>query len=91
MSGNSEIDVFPINVSKSSLAVVEIGNYDLKLSAYGKSNQSVDKNRWEDATHGVTTSFYGINYDNNSGWDDNSFVTSGIDSYAMINFCPIPS
>ena len=91
MAGNSEIDVFPINVSKSSLSIVEIGNYDLKLSAYGKSNQSVDKNRWEDATHGVTTSFYGINYDNNSGWDDNSFVTSGIDSYAIINFCPIPA
>jgi hypothetical protein len=38
----------------------------------------------------VTTTFVNIAYDNNSGWDGNSFVTSGIDSKAIVNYCPIP-
>lgn len=91
MIGNTEVDQFPFQVAKSKLSIVEIGNYDLKLSAFGKSNLSVDRNRWEDISHNISTTFYGIQYDGNSGWDDNSFVTSGTSSYAIINFCPIPA
>lgn len=87
----AEIDSFPIQVAKSSLSIVETSGYDLKLQAYGKTNQSSDRNVWADTINGVTTNFVGINYDDNSGWNNNSFVTSGVGSYAQINYCPIPS
>lgn len=85
----TEIDAFPLQVTQSTLSIVETGGYNLRLQAYGKSNQSPDRAQWEDAYNNVTTTFTGIAYDSNSGWDDNSFVTSGIDSYATINYVPI--
>lgn len=85
-----EIDVFPINVTKSTLQVSETGGYNLRLQAFGKNNQAADKDQWTDILNNVTTTFTNIAYDNNSGWDDNSFVTSGTQSKATINYCPIP-
>ena len=89
-NGN-EIDQFPIEVEASKLSISETGGYDLKLSAYGKTNQSPDKDQWEDRTNNITTSFTNIIFDDNSGWSNNSFVTSGQGQYVTINYCPLPS
>jgi hypothetical protein len=90
MYDGAEVDEFPIQVSQSTLSISETGGYNLRLQAYGKSNQSPDRDRWEDTLNNVTTTFTNIAFDSNSGWDDNSFVTSGIGSKAVINYCPIP-
>lgn len=91
LNGGSEIEAFPINVAKSSLQVTETGGYNLRLQAYGKTNQSSDRDSWVDLDNNISTVFTGVEYDNNSGWDNNSFVTSGSSSYATINYNPIPS
>lgn len=87
----TEIEAFPMQVEQSSLSIVETGGYNLRLQAYGKSNQSPDREQWIDSYNNITTTFTGIQFDNNSGWDDNSFITSGVDSYAIINYVPLPS
>jgi len=38
----------------------------------------------------ITTTFTNVAFDSNTGWDDNSFITSGTSSYAIVNYCPIP-
>lgn len=86
----SEVDEFPIQVAQSTLSISETGGYNLRLQAYGKTNQSPDKDQWVDSLNNITTTFTNIAFDNNSGWDDNSFVTSGIGSKAVINYCPMP-
>lgn len=91
MYEGNEIDAFPINVTQSTLSISETGGYNLRLQAYGKTNQSPDKDQWVDSLNGVTTTFTNVVFDNNSGWDNNSFVTSGINSKATINYTPIPS
>ena len=48
----------------------------MKLSAYGKTNSSVDKSTW--SYNQIDTTFTGIEWNNNSGWDDNSFRVSGV-------------
>lgn len=88
MSNGNVIDAFPISVSASSLTISEIGGYSLKLQAYGRSNQSPDKAEWEDTANNVTTTFTNILFDDNSGWNDNSFVTYGAGKYATVNYCP---
>lgn len=87
--GNTLINTFPIYIVKNNKVVVtETGFYDLKMTAYGKTNESADKTEWTDETGNVTTSFTNIQWNINSGWSDNSFRTVGIDEYATINFQP---
>lgn len=86
----TEIDEFPINVSQSNLSISEVTGVKLKLQAYGKTNQSVDKDSWVDLNNNITTTFTNVAFDSNTGWDDNSFITSGTSSYAIVNYCPIP-
>ena len=88
-----EIDRFPIKISESIYAgnIVEKGGYVLKLSAFGKSNDSAEKNVWADVQNGIYTTFTGFgNFDDNTGWNNNALVVSGINSYATINYNPFP-
>ena len=90
MIDDKEVDVFPISVSMSTLSVSETGGYTLKLQAYGKTNSSPDRDSWEDPINNVTTTFTNIMFDDNSGWSNDSFITSGVDQYLTINYCPLP-
>ena len=85
-----EVDVFPLSVTMSSLSVSETGGYNLKLSAYGKTNSSPDKDSWTDIDNNVTTTFTNIMFDDNSGWNNDSFITSGTGQYITIDYCPLP-
>ena len=62
----------------------------MELSAYGKTNQSPDKNTWTDTANNVTSTFTNILFDENSGWSDNSFITSGTNQNVVVNYCPFP-
>ena len=76
-------------VQNASLAnIYETSNYELKMSAYGKTNSSTDRSVWKDTTETVTTTFTGIDWNPNSGWYENSFRTYGQGHYAVINFEP---
>ena len=88
--GGTEIEWFPIQVTASTLNIVETGGYSLKLSAYGKTNQSPDRDQWVDTVNNVTTTFTNIIFDSNSGWDNNSLVTSGTGQHVIVNYCPLP-
>lgn len=68
--------------------IYETDNYELKMSAYGRTNSSTNKDAWEDVTNTISTTFTGIEWNPNSGWYDNSFRTSGVGHYAEINFEP---
>ena len=86
-----DVEEFPINVATNNVNVTETGNYSLKLSAYGKTNSSESKNQWIDFDHNITTTFSsGVSFDNSNGWDNNSLVLKGQDSYAIVNYCPFP-
>lgn len=56
------------------------------MSAYGKTNDSADKDQW--VYDDVTTTFTNVSWNANSGWYNNSFRTVGSDEYATINFQP---
>ena len=86
-----ELVRIPIYITQNSeLAnIYETANYELKMSAYGKTNDSSDKAVWSDETGTVTTDFTNIVWNPNSGWYNNSFRTSGIGKYAEINFQPL--
>ena len=87
--GNTLIDKFPIYISKNNKVIVnETGFYEFKLSAYGRTNDSVDKNTWLDEVNDVTTTFTGVQWNTNSGWYDNSFRTVGTSERAVVNFEP---
>jgi hypothetical protein len=86
-----EILRLPINIQQSTFTITEASNYDLKLSAYGKNNDSEDRDVWEYTnTIGNTfgTTFTGISWDDNSGWYDNSLRVCGQQQYATINYFP---
>lgn len=57
--------------------IYETGNYQLKMTAYGRTNGSSDRAVWSDVTDTVTTTFTNIDWNPNSGWYENSFRTSG--------------
>ena len=59
------------------------------MSAYGRTNNSSDRDQWKDATGTITTTFTNIDWNPNSGWYENSFRTSGSAQYATINFKPL--
>lgn len=85
----TELIKIPVQIIQNQdISVYETGMYSLKLSAYGKTNDSADRTRWEDAEHSIDTTFTNILWNPNSGWYDNSFRTSGNLSYATINYEP---
>jgi len=67
----------------------ETPNYSLKLSAYGKTNTSVDKTVWKDDVNNIDTTFTNISYDDNIGWNGNALRLNGLDAYATINYVPL--
>lgn len=87
--GQTLIEAFPIYIVKNTKVVVnETGFYELKMSAYGKTNESAENNSWTDVSSNVSTSFNNIQWNTNSGWYNNSFRTVGSTEYATINFNP---
>lgn len=87
--GNTLIDKFPIYIVKNNKVIVnETGFYEFKVSAYGRTNESVDKNTWLDEVNSVPTTFTGVQWNTNSGWYENSFRTVGVNEKAVINFQP---
>lgn len=64
--------------------VYEVTPYALKLSAYGRTNESSDKNSWGD----FETTFNGVQWNQNSGWYNNSLRLCGQNEYVTIQFSP---
>lgn len=90
--GNVDISAYPLNVRESNITISETTNYSLKLSAYGKTNDSDTKNQWIDQENGVYTTFSpGVKFDNSVGWNNNSLVLKGTNAFATIQYCPFPS
>ena len=83
-----EIARFPIVIERSSLNVYETPVYDLKLSAYGKTNSALNTT-WKDIVHNAEVEFTGIRWDSNCGWYNNSFRVSGTNSYAVVDYKPL--
>ena len=71
--------------------IYETDNYELKMTAYGKTNDSSDRDIWKDTTNTISTEFHNIQWTPNSGWYKNSFKTQGTNQYAIINFQPFKS
>lgn len=87
--GNTVLATLPIYIVKNNkITVNETSFYELKLSAYGRTNDSNNKDVWEDTTNNVNTTFTNIGWSVNSGWYNNSFRTSGINEYATVNLEP---
>lgn len=88
---NVDVAAYPLTVKESGISISETTNYSLKLSAYGKTNDSDTKNQWIDAENGVYTIFSSdVKFDNNTGWDQNSLLLKG-NAFATIQYCPFPS
>ena len=88
---NVDVAAYPLTVRESGISISETTNYSLKLSAYGKTNDSDTRNQWIDAENGVYTVFSsGVKFDNNTGWDQNSLLLKG-NAFATIQYCPFPS
>lgn len=91
-SNDIDIDAYRIIIDPNPLEIVETGDYNLKLQAYGKSNNSANKASWVDLENNKQTTFSsGVVFDSNNGWDDNSLVLSGEAAYATINYCIFPA
>lgn len=89
--GNTQVELvkIPIYIVKNTkITVNETGFYELKLSAYGRTNDSNDRNTWVDSVNNVDTTFTNIGWSTNSGWNNNSFRTVGLNEYATINIDP---
>lgn len=67
------------------LDIDETTGYELKLSAYGKSNES--DRTWQFNKYATTFS-NGVTFTQTNGWFENSLRLSGKDNYATINFNP---
>ena len=79
----------PIYIVKNNkIKVTETGFYELKMSAYGRTNDSSDKSVWNDETGNVTAQFTGVAWNTNSGWYNNSFRTVGVNEHATISAEP---
>lgn len=84
---NTQLCIYPIYIIKNNKIVVnETGFYELKMSAYGRTNDSNTRDTWVDTTGEVSTTFTNVMWNTNSGWYNNSFRTSGTSEYATINF-----
>ena len=87
-----EIAAYPLSIDKSNITISENTNYSLKLSGYGKSNNSEQKNQWIDNENQIYTTFTsGVSFDDSNGWNNNSLILKGINSQAIIGYCPFPS
>lgn len=85
--GNTELIHIPIQIIQNNdIKVYETQAYSLKLSAYGKSNDSSSKDEW--VYNNTSTTFNNIQWNTNSGWYNNSFRTAGINEYAQVNYSP---
>ena len=84
-----EIIALPINISKSSLEISETGGIDLqlKLSAYGRQNNSSTVDVWEYGDYSATFG-EGVKWNTANGWYNNSLRLSGLTSSAIINYNP---
>jgi hypothetical protein len=89
--GENELIRIPIYITQNDdlKNIYETANYELKMSAYGRTNNSNDKATWTDTTGNITTTFTNIGWNPNSGWYENSFRTIGVNQYATINFKPL--
>lgn len=84
----------PMYIEKSALNIVETSGYDFKLSAYGRSNSSKSKDQWVPElskinNDDINITFHNIKWNDNSGWFENSFRTSGVDSWCEITYNPL--
>lgn len=87
--GNTLIQSFPIYIVRNTKVTVnETGFYEMKMSAYGKTNDSTNPAQWTDVAENVSTTFTGVAWNINSGWYNNSFRTVGVNENAVINFQP---
>lgn len=88
---NEEVIKIECSISKSSIEVSETQFYDFKLVAYGKSNTSRDEVRtsWEDIVNRIKGQFVNIEFDDNNGWFNNSFRTSGVGKYCEFLYRPL--
>ena len=87
----SELESFPIIITKSSYNVQEASEARLKMQAFGKTNNSESRDVWVDTISGSTTTFTNMSWDDRSGWSDNSLQIQGLGTTAVINYCPIPA
>ena len=83
---DEEIKRIPLYV-EPGVGFIEQDGYSLKLSAYGRVNDSSIEQKWTFGS--VSTNFVNINWDDNKGWYQNSFRTFGAESYAEINYAPL--
>lgn len=91
INGNNSTQLIklPVQITRNTdISIYETGAYVLKLSAYGKSNDSSSADTWEDTVHNITTTFTGVQWNTNSGWYNNSFRTVGTSEYAEVNYTP---
>lgn len=88
--GETELKKIPIYITQNDdlKNLYETPNYEFKMSAYGRTNDSSDKNIWLDSSGTINTTFTNIDWNPNSGWYENSFRTIGQNKYAIINFYP---
>lgn len=81
---NTQLLTIPIQiVQNSDITVYETGLYSLKLSAYGKTNDSADRDSWE--YNSIETTFTGVQWNPSCGWYDNSLRLCGQNNYAYID------
>ena len=86
---NTPLVTLPIYIVKNNKIIVnETGFYELKLSAYGRTNDSSDKSVWTDTINNISTTFTNVDWSTNSGWYKNSFRTSGLTQYATVGLEP---
>lgn len=84
---NTELLRIPIQITRNGdFNVYEVAPYALKMSAYGKTNDSSDKDTW--SYDNINTTFTNIQWNQNSGWYNNSFRVSNQNEYATIDFQP---
>ena len=88
--GQNELTRIPIYITQNDdlKNIYETSNYQLKMSAYGRTNDSSDKDTWTNDANTVSTTFTDIDWNPNSGWYNNSFRTIGLNQYATIGFQP---
>ena len=86
--GSSEIIALPIQIEQSSLGISETTGVDLKLklSAYGKQNDSITVDQWAYGDYYAT--FNNVEWNSANGWYNNSLRISGADTSAVINYNP---
>ena len=87
--GTKELASIPINIRQSSLLMYETSGYTLKLSAYGKTNDSGNFSTWKDSQHNIDTTFTNVEWNSSNGWYNNSFRTVGTASNAVVNYTPL--